>query len=59
MPSRCNSMHTVPSDGPKMADLEMVGEVLKEDAVDELLEQCSHISDKLRNALGNSKGTGS
>lgn len=42
-----------------MTDLEAVGEVLEDNAVDELLQQCSEISVKLRNALGSAKGTGS
>lgn len=42
-----------------MANLEEIGEVLEEDNVDELLQQCSDISSKLRKALGSAKGTGS
>ena len=47
------------ADGPKMANLEEIGEVLEEDKVDEVLQQCSDISNKLRNALGSAKGMGS
>lgn len=42
-----------------MTDLEKTGEVLEEDAVDELLEQCSEISERLRKALGSAKSDGS
>lgn len=41
-----------------MVDLEEVGEVLEEDAVDEVLKQCEGISDKLRKALGSEEGGG-
>jgi len=39
-----------------MVDLEEVGEVLQEGAVDQLLQQCEDISDKLRKALGGTQG---
>ena len=41
-----------------MIDLEEVGEVLEEDAVDEVLRQCEDISAKLKNALGSSESGG-
>lgn len=42
-----------------MVDLEKVGEVLEEQAVDDLLKQCEDISGKLRSALGSRDGAGS
>lgn len=46
------------ADGPKMIDLEKVGEVLEDDAVDGVLRQCEDISDKLRKALGGEQAGG-
>ena len=40
------------ADGPKMVDLEEVGEVLEADAVDDVLRQCEDISARLRKAMG-------
>lgn len=39
------------ADGPKMVNLEEVGQELKEDATDEILQNCHEISDRLKNAL--------
>ena len=39
------------ADGAKMPDLQAVGQQLDDDAADAILQQCSEISERLKNAL--------